>query len=60
VTLPPQWGHQLHEAAILGSDCKILQLLDSLPPAYAPLVRALTQLTEQFQFDQIIAYLPTS
>jgi PAS domain S-box-containing protein len=60
VTLPPQWGHQLYEAAILGSDCKILQLLDSLPPAYAPLVRALTQLTEQFQFDQIIAYLPTS
>ncbi|MBE9137411.1 GAF domain-containing protein [Nodosilinea sp. LEGE 07088] len=58
VTLPPQWGHQLYQAAVLGSDRRILQLLAPLPPAYDPLVKALTQLTEQFQFDQIIAYLP--
>lgn len=57
--LPWQWRQQLYQAALVGSDNKILQLLAQLPPAQAPLVEALTQLTRQFKFDQIMAYLPT-
>jgi hypothetical protein len=56
--LPLQWCQQLYHAARLGSDHKILQLLNQLPPTQAPLVQVLTELAEQFKFDQIMAYLP--
>jgi signal transduction histidine kinase/PAS domain-containing protein len=59
-TLSPEWCQQLYQAALLGADHKILQLLNQLPVEQAPLVQTLTQLTEDFQFDQIIACLPIS
>ena len=57
--LSPEWRQQLYQAARLGADHKILRLLDQLPVEQAPLVQALTQFTENFQFDQIIACLST-
>jgi PAS domain S-box-containing protein len=59
-TLPAHWCQQLYQAALLGADHKILQLLHQLSPDRVSLIQALTQLTENFQFDQIIACLPTS
>jgi len=56
--VPPEWRAKLHESALLGSDDKVLRLVAQLPPQEEPLAEALTQLTEQFAFDQILACLP--
>ena len=48
------WLSQLHQAAIKGFDYQIAQLIQELPTTYSPLVRALTDWNQNFQFDRIV------
>ena len=54
VQMPPEWTEKLHQAAIRGADWLILQLIEQIPEAHAPLTCALTDWVENFQFDEII------
>lgn len=52
--MPNAWIEQLHHAAAEGNDIKGLQLIAQIPPEYAELSIALTQLLETYQFDQLM------
>ena len=54
---PLGWRQQLYQAAITGSDDKLLSLIAQLPAEQMPLAQLLNTLVENFQFDQIIALL---
>ncbi|MGI0489824.1 PAS domain S-box protein [Pantanalinema rosaneae CENA516] len=49
-----EWLQQLHQAAILGSDRQLLQLIEQIPPNYAPLAQTLAHWVDNFQFEQLI------
>jgi PAS domain S-box-containing protein len=49
------WLQQLHLAAAQGSDTMLLQLIEEIPAAQAPLANALADLVNNFRFDQIMA-----
>ncbi|MDA0673468.1 MAG: response regulator [Cyanobacteria bacterium] len=59
-TLPHQWLQALEQAAVKGSDDRILQLVADLPPGYGDLGEQLTALAHNFQFDAILALLPAT
>lgn len=52
--MPIEWLQQLHQSAILGSDRQLLQLIEQIPDAYAPLAKTLVDWVNNFQFDQLI------
>jgi PAS domain S-box-containing protein len=52
--MPTEWTQRLYHAAAQGSDLLILQLIDEIPTNHDTLVRALTHLVENFQFDLIM------
>ncbi len=56
-TLPPSWVQQLHQAATIGDDAKILQLLGQLAPSHKVLADGLRELARHFQFDRILSLL---
>lgn len=56
-TVSPDWRQQMYQAALVGSDVKILQLIQCLAPNQALLAEALINLAEQFRFDQIITLM---
>jgi light-regulated signal transduction histidine kinase (bacteriophytochrome)/DNA-binding NarL/FixJ family response regulator len=51
--MPAKWVAQLYETASLCSDDMILDLLAQIPEEKFSLVRTLTDLAKNFQFDQI-------
>ena len=53
--LPASWRQRVYQAAITGSDDKLLSLIAQLPPEQLSLASLLNTLTQNFQFDQIIA-----
>ncbi|MGC9525942.1 MAG: GAF domain-containing protein [Limnospira sp.] len=52
--MPPEWREQLHYAAQLGNDLTILSLIEQIPPEQSDLIRGLTAVVENFQFEQLI------
>lgn len=52
--MPISWVEQLHDAAAQCSDLLIFQLIEQIPPESAALAAALTDLVDNFQFDQVL------
>lgn len=52
--MPLTWLHQMYLAATLGSDLRLLELIEEIPPSQQPLATALRQLVGSFQFDQVM------
>ncbi len=53
--MPLEWRLQLHQAATRVNAKLILQLIDRIPPDHAHLIRPLTDLVHNFQFEEIMA-----
>ncbi|MGP1384541.1 MAG: GAF domain-containing protein [Thainema sp.] len=49
-----QWRQQVHQAALTGSDRKILQLTEQVALKHEALTKILAHLAKRFQFDQIV------
>jgi len=54
-SMPLNWVSQLHYAAAQCSDRLITELIQEIPTESAALVNTLTELSENFYFDQITA-----
>ncbi|WP_107667908.1 GAF domain-containing hybrid sensor histidine kinase/response regulator, partial [Cyanothece sp. BG0011] len=52
--MPTQWITQIHQRAREGNDLSLLELLEAIPPEETTLKKALNELIENFQFDDII------
>lgn len=59
-TLPPTWTKALEEAALCCDDEVVHHLITQLPTEQADLAALLTQLTNDFQFEQILQLVPTT
>jgi signal transduction histidine kinase/DNA-binding response OmpR family regulator len=55
--MSPDWLEQFRRAAIRGSDDQLMQLIQQIPPAYAPLAATLRNWVQNFQFDKVIDFL---
>jgi PAS domain S-box-containing protein len=53
--MPIDWIEQLQRAARIADEDLIFKLLEQLPPAQAPLAKALNNLVQELHLDQIIA-----
>lgn len=49
-----QWITQIYQRACEGNDLLLLELLEAIPPEETTLRKALNELIENFQFDEII------
>lgn len=58
--MPPQWIEQIHYAASQGSDLLIFELIKQIPAENPALINALTDLAENFQFEEIIKLAQSS
>lgn len=52
--MPSEWIQQVHYAASQGSDFLLLQLLQEIPPGNSSAMNVLTNLVENFQFEQVM------
>ncbi|MEB3882078.1 GAF domain-containing protein [Lyngbya sp. CCY1209] len=52
--MPPEWREQLRYAAQLGNDLAILSLIEQIPSERSDLIRELTAIVENFQFEQLL------
>ncbi|GFE68801.1 DUF3365 domain-containing protein [Chroococcus sp. FPU101] len=52
--MPADWVEQLQQAAARVNAKQILQLIEQIPPSHADLKDALTELTDQFCFEEIV------
>jgi signal transduction histidine kinase/CheY-like chemotaxis protein len=52
--MPSEWLQQVHYAASQGSDFLLLQLLQEIPPGNSSAMNVLTNLVENFQFEQVM------
>jgi len=52
--MPAEWIAQLHFTAAQGSDVESLKLIAQIPPEQTFLIKALNNLVEKYQFDQLI------
>jgi len=52
--MPQEWVEQLHQAAIKCWDHAIVQLIEQIPEAHAPLAQTLADWANNFLFDRII------
>ena len=52
--MPAQWVVQLHDAASICSDDIVLSLIKQIPPENILLKQALTDLVNEFDFEEII------
>ncbi|MBD2743389.1 MHYT domain-containing protein [Coleofasciculus sp. FACHB-1120] len=59
-TMPSEWIQQLHYAASQGSDFLLIQLLQEIPPENSFVINALTNLVENFQFEQIMELIQST
>jgi hypothetical protein len=55
--LPADWLKAVEDAALCGNDRAIAEQALKLPPQFASLAIHLTELAEQFQFEEIIQLL---
>ncbi|MBD2482318.1 MHYT domain-containing protein [Planktothrix sp. FACHB-1365] len=55
-TMSPEWQSHLYCAAAQGSDLKILDLIEQIPPDNQVLIEKLKDLTENFQFQIILKF----
>jgi hypothetical protein len=53
-TMPDAWLNQFRQAANLGSDEQLLQLIQQIPPTHTFLSDALLPLIHNFYFDQLL------
>ncbi len=53
--MPALWLEQLHTAATCVDAEQIVELIHQIPPEYAALTVALTELVNHYRFDQIVA-----
>ncbi|WP_017303480.1 response regulator [Spirulina subsalsa] len=51
--MSPEWLHQLHQAAMMGDDLAVLQLVEQLSPEHQELIDTLRHLADNFRLDQI-------
>jgi signal transduction histidine kinase len=58
-TMPHQWIEQLHQAAIELDGDAIALLLQQIPSSNAALAEGLSQMLEQFEYDEIITLSET-
>ncbi|MFE1747036.1 MHYT domain-containing protein [Coleofasciculus sp. H7-2] len=59
-TMPSEWIQQVHYAASQGSDFFLLQLLQEIPVENSYVINALTNLVENFQFEQIMELIQST
>ncbi|WP_199321343.1 PAS domain S-box protein [Microcoleus sp. FACHB-831] len=52
--MPDEWVTQLYQAAAVGSDCQILQLIEQIPSTHAPLRHTLIDWVNDFLFERVI------
>jgi CheY-like chemotaxis protein len=52
--MPNEWIAQLHRAATICRDDKILQLIEQIPQTHADLAKALEELSYNFRFEEIM------
>ncbi|MGG6294867.1 PAS domain S-box protein [Leptolyngbya sp. AN02str] len=55
--LSPTWLNQLEKATMHGNDRAIIELTAQLSPEFATLATQLTELADQFQFEQILNWI---
>ncbi|OKH46587.1 hypothetical protein NIES30_15935 [Phormidium tenue NIES-30] len=53
-TMPPEWQLGLTQAAIAGSDDRLLELLSQMPDAPVSVAQTLTGWAKNFEFDRIL------
>ena len=51
--MSPEWRSQMQQAALVGRDRQMLELIRAIPETHASVARALTQMVENFEFDRI-------
>lgn len=56
-TLPPDWLSAVEEAATCGDDRAVKALAAQLAPEFAPLCQYLINLTDNFEFEQILSWV---
>jgi PAS domain S-box-containing protein len=52
--MPPDWIEQLHQAATRVNAKQVMHLIEQIPPSHAGLAVALTQLVNDFCFEEIV------
>lgn len=52
--MPPEWIAQLHQAALRTDEKLIFDLIEQIPPEYAPMAAALAELVNNFRIDKMI------
>jgi two-component system, sensor histidine kinase and response regulator len=52
--MPEVWIAQLHQAAILGKDRQMLQLIEQIPSSHRPLVQTLQEWVNNYRFEEIV------
>jgi len=55
--MPMEWITELEKAAVRGSDQRILQLIQQIPPTHAAIANVLTEWVKNFQFHQIMNFI---
>ncbi|MGF1492867.1 MAG: PAS domain S-box protein [Microcoleaceae cyanobacterium] len=58
--MPQEWIETLHQAALIGRDQQMLDLIQQIPTEHQQLAHHLQELTENFEFDQIAALTTTT
>lgn len=53
--MPVDWVSDMCRAALSAREKQILQLIEQIPEEHVPLARALTQMVNNLQFDQIVS-----
>ncbi|MGC9506004.1 ATP-binding protein [Baaleninema sp.] len=56
-TLPAEWLDRLYDAALQGSDDRVVELVAELPESDASLARTLTNWAQNFRFDRILEFI---
>lgn len=52
--MPKHWLEKLYSSSAQGSDTLVLQLIEEIPPDHTEFIHALTNLVNNFRFDQIM------
>jgi hypothetical protein len=52
--MPPEWVNELYQAADAVDNEEIFRLIEQIPPAHAPLARAIADLVNSFRCDRLI------
>lgn len=54
--MPPEWVEQLYYAAAQCSDRLLLQLIGQIPPEHEAMAQHLSDLVDNFHFDQVMEW----